>query len=98
MTSISHVIFYDVNLTIRHWTPCNRRFYKGVFHEDITYQHPLFVNNSNNNQYFTNYSTNNRSVSANDQLNSKTNFFTKTNYIFADSLKDPQFSSFQLEW
>ena len=23
--------------------------YKGVFHEDVTYQHPLSVNNSNNN-------------------------------------------------
>ena len=29
----------------------NSRIYKGVFHEDVTYQHPLFVNNSNNNHY-----------------------------------------------
>ena len=33
----------------------------------------MFVNNSNNNPYFTNYSTNNRSLSTSDQLNSKTN-------------------------
>ena len=43
------------------------------FHEDVTYQHPLFVNNSNDKYYFTNYSTKNRSVSTNDQLNRKTN-------------------------
>ena len=47
--------------------------YKGGFHEDVTYQYPLFVNNSNNNHYFTNYSTNNTLVSTNDQLNGKTN-------------------------
>ena len=47
--------------------------YKGGFHEDVNYQYPLFVNNSNNNHHFTNCSTNNRSVSTNDQLNSKTN-------------------------
>ena len=41
----------------------NSRIYKVVFHKDITYQHPLFVNNLNNNHYFTNKSTNNRSVS-----------------------------------
>ena len=39
----------------------------------VTYQHPLFVNNSNNNYYCTNYSTNNRFVSSSDQLNSKAN-------------------------
>ena len=49
------------------------RINKGVFHEDLTYQHSLFVNNSNNNHYVKNYSTNNRSVSYSDQLNSKTN-------------------------
>ena len=66
--------FYDVNPTV---TPLDRsiivEFTKGIFHEDVTCQHPLFVNNSNNKHYFTNYSTNNRSVSTNDQLNSKTN-------------------------
>ena len=41
------------------------------FNEDVTYQHPLFVNNSNNNYYFTNYSTYNRFVSTNDHRNSK---------------------------
>ena len=35
----------------------SRGVYKGVSHEDVTHQHPLFVNNSNNNNYFTNYST-----------------------------------------
>ena len=48
--------------------PCNSRICNGVFHEDVTYQHPLF-NNLNNNHYLTNFSTNNRSVSASDQLN-----------------------------
>ena len=38
-----------------------------VFSEDVTFQHPLFVNNSIYNHYFTNYSTYNRSVSTNDQ-------------------------------
>ena len=50
-----------------------KTLYKGIFHEDVNYQHHLFVNNSSN-YYFTNYSTNNRSVS-NDQLNSKPNYF-----------------------
>ena len=62
--------FNDVNLTI---SPLDSSIYKGGFHEDVTYQHPLFVNNSNNNHYCTNYSTNSRSVSTNDQLNSKAN-------------------------
>ena len=48
------VFFYDVNLTI---SPLDRpivlsSIYKGVFHEDVTYQHSLFVNNSNNHHYF----------------------------------------------
>ena len=68
------IVCYDVNLTI---SPLDRtiiaEFTNGVFHEDVTYKHPLFVNNSNNNHYFTNYSTNNRSVSTNGKLNSKTN-------------------------
>ena len=46
----------------------NTRIYKGVFHNDVTNQHSLFVNNSNSYHCFTNYSTNNRSVSTNDQL------------------------------
>ena len=49
-------------------------FTKGVFNEDVTYQHPLSVNNSNNNQYFTNlYSIYNSSGSTNGHWNSKTN-------------------------
>ena len=40
----------------------NVLFSKAVFHDDVTYQHPLFVNNSNNNHYLTNYSKNNRSA------------------------------------
>ena len=40
--------------------------------KNVTHQHPLFVNNSNNNHYFTNFSTNYRSVSIIDQLNSIT--------------------------
>ena len=71
------IVFYDVNLTIspldRLITSYNSKIYKGVFHDDVTCQHPLFVNNSNINHYFTNYLTNNRSVSTNDQLNSKPN-------------------------
>ena len=39
------IVFYDVNLTI---SPL--KIYKMDFHEDVTYQHSLFVNNSNNNQ------------------------------------------------
>ena len=46
-------------------------FIKGVFHEDVTYQHPLFVNNSNNNHYFTKYSTHIRSVFTNGHPNNK---------------------------
>ena len=41
------IVFYDVNLTI---SPL--QIYKMDFHEDVTYQHSLFVNNSNNNHYF----------------------------------------------
>ena len=48
------MFFYDVNLTISPFDrPITAEFTKG-FHEDVTYQHPLFVNNSNNNHYFTN--------------------------------------------
>ena len=66
------MFFYDVNLTISPFDrPITVEFTKG-FHEDVTYQHPLFVNNSNNNHYFTNYSTNNRIVSTNDQMHRKT--------------------------
>ena len=66
------MFFYDVNLTISPFDrPITAEFTKG-FHEDVTYQHPLFVNNSNNNHYFTNYSTNNRIVSTNDQMHRKT--------------------------
>ena len=68
------LLFHDINLTV---SPLDRlitvEFRKGVFHEDVTYQHPSFVNNSNNNHYFTNYSTNNSSVATNEQLNSETN-------------------------
>ena len=57
------LFFYQVNLTIsRTGLAYNSRNYKGILHEDVTYQHPLFVNNPNNNHYFTNYLTNNRSV------------------------------------
>ena len=46
-----HCFFY-LNLTI---SPLDKAYnsliYKGVFHEDVTYQHPLFVNSSNNNEY-----------------------------------------------
>ena len=59
-------------LQSRHWIGLQQQNLGG-FHEDDTFKHPLFVNNSNNNHYFTNYSTNNRSVSTNDQLNSKAN-------------------------
>ena len=48
---MSHcTVLYDVNITI--W-PLDRsiieEIYKGVFHDDVNSQHPLFVNNSNNN-------------------------------------------------
>ena len=52
------------------------------FQDDVTYQHPLFVNNSNNDRYYTNYTQNNRSVSTNDQLNSN------TNHLINNSIKD----------
>ena len=71
-------LFCDINLTI--WPldrPITAEFTKVYFHEDVTYQHPLFVNNSNNNHYFTNYSNNNRSVSTNDQINIKPNHLIK---------------------
>ena len=41
----------------------NWGIYKGVFHEEVLYQLPQFVNNSHKNYYFTNYSTYIRSVS-----------------------------------
>ena len=63
--------FYDVNLTISPLDrPITAEFTKGVFHDDISCQHSLFINNSKNNHYFTNYSTYNRSVSTNDHWNS----------------------------
>ena len=46
--------------------------YKGVFPEDITYQHRSFVNNLNKNHYFTNHSTYNISVSTKVPRDSKT--------------------------
>ena len=71
------IVLYDVNITnLAIGEDYNRRMYKGVFHDDVTFQHPLFVNNSNNNHYFTNYSTYNRSVSTNDHRNSETNCLT----------------------
>ena len=66
------VWFYYINLTISPLDrPITAEFTKGFSMK--TYQHPLFVNNSNNNHYFTNYSINNRYVSTNNQLNSETN-------------------------
>ena len=50
-----HCIFYEVNITI--WPldrPVTAEFTKGFSHEDVTYQHTLFLNSSNNNHYFTN--------------------------------------------
>ena len=68
------LFFYDVNLTISLLDrPITAEINKGVFDEYVNYQHSLFVNNLKNNHYVTNYSTNNRSVSTNDQLNNKTN-------------------------
>ena len=64
--------FYDVNLTI---SPLDRPI-TAVFTKWFPMKTSLinilklFVNNSNNTHYFTNYSTNNRSLSTNDQLNS----------------------------
>ena len=72
---MSHcIVCYDVNLTISSldW-PITAEFTKGPSMKTSLYQHPLFVNNTNNNHDLTNYSKNNRSVSTNDQLNSKTN-------------------------
>ena len=73
---LHYIVIDNVNLTISLLDrPIVAEFTNGVFHEDVTYQHPLSVNNSNNNHYFPNYPTNNRSVSPNHQLNSKTNHF-----------------------
>ena len=46
------------------------------------YQHPFDSNNSNDNHYFTNYSTNNRFVSNNDHQNSR------INCLINNSIKD----------
>ena len=71
------IVFYDIYLTISAWIglAITAKFTKGFLHDDVTYQHPLFVNNSNNNHYFVNCATNKRSVSTNGQLNSKINHF-----------------------
>ena len=61
--------------------PIIAKFTHGFFHE-VTYQHPLFVNNSNNNHYFKNHLTNNRALSTNDQLN------RKTNHLINNSIND----------
>ena len=67
------IVPYDVSITI--W-PLDRsiiaEFTKGfsIGHENATYEHPLFVNNSNHNHYFINYSTYNISFSTNDHPNS----------------------------
>ena len=68
------IVYYDLNLTISQLDrPITAVFTKGFFHDDVIYPHPLFVNNSNNYHYFTNYSKTNISVSTNEQLNSKPN-------------------------
>ena len=76
------IVFYDVNIIILPFNIIgyNSRIYKGGFHEDVTCQHPLFVNNLNNHHYFTNYSTNNRSVFTKVPPNSITNCLIN-NYI-----------------
>ena len=67
------VLFCDINFTVLPLDrPITAEYSKGFSMKTSLYQHTLFVNNSNNNHYFTNHSTNNTSVFTSDQLNSKT--------------------------
>ena len=74
------IVFYDANLTISPLDRITAEFTKGFSMITSLINIPVFVNNSNNNHYFTKYSKNNRSVSTNDQLNSKSNHLIN-NYI-----------------
>ena len=80
--------FYDAHLTI---LPLNRlittEFTKGVFHENVNFQHALFVNN---NHYITYSSTNSRCESTNDQLNSK------TNHLINNSIKNGELANSEI--
>ena len=70
-TVLNCIDIYDVNLTISPlYRPITAEFTNRGF--SVTYQHYLFINISNKNHYFTNYSTNNRPVSTNDHLKIKT--------------------------
>ena len=81
------IVFHDVNLSISpRDRPMLAEFTKGfsiktspinILCYMITIIILQIVNNSNNNHNITNYATNNRSVSTNDQLNSKTNHLIK---------------------
>ena len=69
---VLHCIFNDINLRISPLDrPITAEYTKG-FPMKMSLIN-MDANNSNNNDFFTNYSTNNRFVYTNDQLNSKTN-------------------------
>ena len=70
--NVLHCIFNDINLRISPLDRPRTAEYTKGFPMKMSLIN-MDVNNSNNNDFFTNYSTNNRFVYTNDQLNSKTN-------------------------